>query len=535
VDPSLQAENVLEMERISKRFGQIWVLKNVSVTVSRGSIHAIVGHNGAGKSTLMKIALGAERPTGGQVRVAGQQLSYSRPAEARTLGLGMVMQERSLISTLTGLDNLYLNSELKSAIGLVDLRKQRAEVADLLEELAIPRALLSTMGSDMSTIEQELIEIARALRLGSQVLVLDEPTAPLGREEITRLFGVLKTIAARGVGIVIITHHLAEVFAVSDMVTSLREGEVVLQTPTKDTNMAGLISAMLGRRPWEGAHLPVHSGKRVDAAGRSNSQHKSEPSLTVRNLKVGTKLADVSFEAFPGEVLGIVGLAGSGRTTLLRTLFGDLRQSGGEIGFRAKRYHPSSTQDAMDEGVFLIPEDRGVHGLMLAKSIAENITVVILHRLSGFMGFLRFSEARAQARKMMKVLDVRATGPDQTVGELSGGNQQKVVMAKALTLSPDLLLLDEPTFGVDIGATYEIIAKVRLMADEGATVLWASSDLLEVTHVADRIVVLRDGVIGETIGPDDSDLFTEDALVAMMQRQQFDGMVAPASANHVSS
>jgi ABC-type sugar transport system ATPase subunit len=534
MDASLQAENVLEMERIGKRFGQIWVLKNVNVSVRRGSIHAIVGHNGAGKSTLMKIALGAERPSEGEVRVAGHELTYSRPAEARTLGLGMVMQERSLIRTLSGLDNLYLNSEHKSALGLVDVRKQRAEIAGLLEELAIPRSLLSTMTSDMSTIEQELIEIARALRLGSQVLVLDEPTAPLGREEIKRLFGVLKAIAARGAGIVIITHHLAEVFAVSDMVTCLREGQVVLQTPTKDTNMAGLISAMLGRRPWEGAHLPVHgAGKRVNVTAKSLSRPKSEASLKVRNLKVGTKLADVSFEAFPGEVLGVVGLAGSGRTTLLRTLFGDLRQNGGEILFRDKRYRPNSTQDAMEQGVFLIPEDRGVHGLMLAKSIAENISVVTLRRLSGLLGLIRFSEARLQARRMMKVLDVRATGADQTVRELSGGNQQKVVLAKALTLGPDLLLLDEPTFGVDIGATHEIIAKVRLMADEGATILWASSDLLEVSHVADRIIVLRDGVIGANIGPEEADKFSEDALVAMMQRRQFEGMAAAAEASDV--
>ncbi len=530
MDASLQAETVLEMQGIGKRFGQVWVLKNVDVRVRRGSIHAIVGHNGAGKSTLMKIALGAVKPTEGEVRVAGQELTYSRPAEARTLGLGMVMQERSLIRTLSGLDNLYLNAERKSALGLVDVRKQRAEIAGLLEELAIPRSLLSTMSSDMSTIEQELIEIARALRLGSQVLILDEPTAPLGRDEITRLFGVLRTIAARGAGIVIITHHLAEVFAVSDMVTCLREGQVVLQTQTKDTNMAGLISAMLGRRPWEGSHLPAHGGKRVDA--RSTAPRKSEPSLKVRNLKVGTKLADVSFEAFRGEVLGVVGLAGSGRTTLLRTLFGDLRQGGGEILLQDRRYRPNSTQDAMEEGVFLIPEDRGVHGLMLAKSITENITIVILRRLSGLMGFLNFSEARAQAQKMMKALDIRATGADQTVSELSGGNQQKVVLAKALTLSPDLVLLDEPTFGVDIGATHEIIAKVRAMADEGATILWASSDLLEVTHVADRIIVLRDGVVGAAIGPEEADKFTEDALVAMMQRQQFEGMAA-AEAGHV--
>ena len=257
------AESVLEMERVGKRFGQVWVLKDVNLEVRRGSIHAIVGHNGAGKSTLMKIALGAVTPTEGEVRVAGQKLTFSRPAEARMLGLGMVMQERSLIRTLNGLNNLYLNAEHKGAMGLIDVRRQRVEIATLLEELAIPRELLSTIASDMSTIEQELIEIARALRLGSQVLILDEPTAPLGREEITRLFGVLRTIAARGAGIVIITHHLAEVFAVSDTVTCLREGEVVLQTATKEINMSALISAMLGRRPWEGSHLAAHGAKRV--------------------------------------------------------------------------------------------------------------------------------------------------------------------------------------------------------------------------------------------------------------------------------
>src|SRR5271156_6427741 len=204
------------MERISKRFGQIWVLKNVSVTVSRGSIHAIVGHNGAGKSTLMKIALGAEKPTEGEVRIVGRRLTYSRPAEARALGLGMVMQERSLITTMTGLDNLFLNAERRNALGGVDLRRERAEIEGMIAQLGIKPSTLSMSVADMSTIEQELIEIARALRLGNQVLVLDEPTAPLGRDEIGKLFGALRVVAARGTGIVLITHHLAEVFAVSD-------------------------------------------------------------------------------------------------------------------------------------------------------------------------------------------------------------------------------------------------------------------------------------------------------------------------------
>jgi ribose transport system ATP-binding protein len=532
-----EGEYVLEMEHVGKRFDQVWVLKDVNVRVRRGSIHAIVGHNGAGKSTLMKIALGAEKPTDGEVRVAGTRLTFSRPAEARTLGLGMVMQERSLIRTLSGIDNLYLNSEHLNRARLINVRKQRREVRGLLEDLGIPWSLLSTTVSDMSTIEQELIEIARALRLGSQVLVLDEPTAPLGREEIARLFAVLRRIAAKGAGIVLITHHLAEVFVISDEVTCLREGQVVLQCPTRETNMTGLIAAMLGRRPFEGAHMPVHGshGKRVAVAAATASRARPAASLTVRNLRVGEKLADVSFEAFPGEVLGVVGLAGSGRTTLLRTLFGDVRPSGGEITLRGRRYRPSSPQDAMSRGIFLIPEDRGVHGLMLTKSIAENMILVVLRRLLSRLRLLRFSEGREQARQVMKVLDVRATGVDQTVGELSGGNQQKVVLAKALTLGADVLLLDEPTFGVDIGATHQIIANVRAMVDKGATVLWASSDLLEVTHVADRIVVLRDGIIGAAIGPDDADKFTEDALVAMMQRRQFQGVATASEVDHASS
>jgi ribose transport system ATP-binding protein len=518
-----EGEYVLEMERIGKRFAQVFVLKDVSVRIRRGSIHAIVGHNGAGKSTLMKIALGAERPTEGTVRVAGRQLTYGRPAEARTLGLGMVMQERSLIPTLSGLDNLFLNSETVRPLGLVNVASERAEAAGLLRELGLSPALLATKASEMSTIEQELMEIARALRLGNRVLVLDEPTAPLGRAEIVRLFKVLQKIAARGTGIVLITHHLAEVFAVSDEVTCLREGKVVLSSRTKDTNINDLIAAMLGRRLFEGVHVPSHS-----AGGQKTRASEVEPSLRVRKLVVGRKLTDVSFDAFAGEVLGVVGLAGSGRTTLLRTLFGDIRPADGEIRINGHGYRPGSPADAMANGVFLIPEDRAVRGLMLSKSIAENLSLVLLDRLSTAWGFLRFSGARRAALQMTRRLDIRARGIDQAVRELSGGNQQKVVLAKALTLGARILLLDEPTFGVDIGAAHEIIANVRAIADKGATVLWTSSDLLEVTRVADRIIVLCDGTIGTEIGAGDEALFTEDALVRLMQRRQFQ----PAEASH---
>ena len=287
-------ECVLTMADVGKRFHQNWVLKSVNLKVRRGSIHAIVGHNGAGKSTLMKIALGALEPTEGEVHIGGRRLTYSRPAEARTLGLGMVMQERSLVATMTGIDNLFLNSERLDRLARVDLRRERAEVEDLIRQLGMPRSLLSLRISDMSAIEQELIEIARALRLGSRVLVLDEPTAPLGREEIGGLFDVLRGVAARGTGIVIITHHLAEVFAVSDQVTCLREGSVVMSCPTRETDMSHLIAAMFGRQPWSGIRALGPEPRRASAAA-ARPAGGSEP---VPTLAVGICGSRPSYPAY---------------------------------------------------------------------------------------------------------------------------------------------------------------------------------------------------------------------------------------------
>lgn len=524
-----EAEPALSMKHIGMRFGQNWVLRDVNLAVKQGTVHAIVGHNGAGKSTLMKIALGAEVPTEGRVEIRGKRLTYSRPAEARTLGLGMVMQERSLIPTLMGLDNLFLNSERLNSVRCISLKRERQEIHELFSALGISRSLLTTQVSDMSTIEQELIEIARALRTGDRVLVLDEPTAPLGREEIDRLFAVVRRIADRGTGIVLITHHLAEVFAVSDHVTCLREGQVVLSCPTSETDMAQLIAAMLGRAA---SRTPSQSERRGEVVQLPTQR---EPMLSVRQLRVGSKLTGVSFDAYPGEILGIVGLAGSGRTTLLRALFGDVRIAAGEVLFKDKRYRPRSPQHAIAQGIFLIPEDRGIHGLVLTKSIAENIALVILRRLMTKLHLLRFSEGRDRARQMLESLDIRASGVDQLVGELSGGNQQKVVLSKALTLGAEVLLLDEPTFGVDIGATHEIIVNVRSMADRGAAVLWSTSDLVELTHVADRLVVLRDGVIGATIERGEVGSYSEDQLVAMMQRGQFQRVAAGSGATNAAN
>lgn len=511
--PSREAS--LEMHDISMRFGEVWVLNDVNLSVTPGTVHAIVGHNGAGKSTLMKIALGVYEPTRGEVRIGGQPLSFSRPAAARDLGLGMVFQERSLIPTLNGLDNLFLNSERVSPFRLIRRRQEANEAGALLDQLGIPRQLLQLGVSEMSTIEQELLEIAKALRLSDKVLILDEPTAPLGRAEIQRLFQFMRVVAARATGIVLITHHLGEVFAISDHVTCLREGSVVLSSPTRDTTMSELIRAMLGRSSIvvEGRDRP--GDVRVRAAAPSKT-----PSLSVGHLRVGEKLLDVSFEVQPGEILGLAGLAGSGRSTLLRTLFGDLHPSAGELLIDGKPYRPRSPRDAIARGVYLIPEDRGRHGVVLSKSVNENTVLPILQRFVNRLRLLRMSDGRAATRDVVARLDIRARGIDQIVGELSGGNQQKVVLGKALVVGAKLMLLDEPTFGVDIGATREIIRQVREMARAGTAVLWATSDLRELLEAADRVIVLRDGVIESSIDRGETD-FNEDVVIARMQRTQY--------------
>jgi ABC-type sugar transport system ATPase subunit len=504
------AEPALDMRDVGKRFGRVWVLRHVDLAVRRGSVHALVGHNGAGKSTLMKIALGGYEPSEGSVRIGGSPLTFSKPAEARSLGLGMVLQERSLISTLTGVDNIFLNAERTGRTGLVRGREQQREAEALCNQLGVSTSVLRRRVSEMSPVEQQMIEIAKAIRLARDVLILDEPTAPLTDREISILFGVIRNAARTGTGIVLITHHLAEVFAISDEVTTLREGAVTLHAPTASTSLSEVVKAMLGRQL-----ATVGSGHRQAAAEDAGAG----PALEVKNLKVGGKLARISFQLFRGEILGVAGLAGSGRTTLMRALFGDLKPSAGSMSLDGKPYAPASPSMAIRRNVFLIPESRGVHGLVLTAPIVENITLPILGRLVR-LGFLRRDAGRRLARRMMSDLDIQARGPQQMVGELSGGNQQKVVLAKALATDAGLLLLDEPTFGVDIGAAAGLIGHVRALVGAGRAALWATSDLHELLEVADRVMVLADGAIQRVVRRGEPD-FNEAFLIRAMQRGQY--------------
>jgi ABC-type sugar transport system ATPase subunit len=351
--------------------------------------------------------------------------------------------------------------------------------------------------------------------LSDSVLILDEPTAPLGRAEITRLFDVMRTVAAQGTGIVLITHHLAEVFAVSDQVMCLREGRVVMSTETQRTTMSELIETMLGR-----ATLASRRGGAGAAKGLGSAEANRDVALKVEHLSVGEKLVDVSFSVARGEILGVAGLAGSGRSTLLKTLFGDIKPTGGTVELHGEPYRPRSPRQAIARGVYLTPEDRAIHGLVLIKPIGENIVLPILQRFVNRLHLLEMSKGRVVAHDIAARLDVRSRGIDQIIGELSGGNQQKVVLAKSLATEAHLLLLDEPTFGVDIGAASEIIQHVRSMADRGTGVIWATSDLRELLEVADRVMVIRDGMVDLSIRRGEPD-FEEEVIIARMQRTQY--------------
>jgi ABC-type sugar transport system ATPase subunit len=496
----------LELRGIGMSFSGVSVLDDVNFGLEPGVIHAIVGHNGAGKSTLMKIAQGVHRPTQGEVYIGGQLLDSADPLAARALGLAMVFQEKSLIPTLNGLDNLFLNAEKKNpATRMIRRHEESQEAAELCRRLKISRSLLQRKVSELSAVQLQMLEIAKALRLARGALILDEPTAPLGNREIGLLFDIVRNIAAQGTGVILITHHLSEVFEVSDKVTVLREGKVTLSCPTSETNVRGLVKAMLQDKV---VATPTYRG---------SAHEGQEPVLEVRSLRVGTKLSGVSFEVGAGEITGLAGLAGSGRTTLVRTLFGDIRRDGGDVAVHGKRFRPRHPSDAIRRGVYLVPEDRAVRGLILTKPIVENSSLSVLRRVASW-GLLRMRVARSRTQHMMDVLGIRARGTDQVVAELSGGNQQKVVVSKVLQTEPRVLLLDEPTFGVDVGAASDLAGYLRGQADEGMAVLWASSDLRELTDVADRILVLADGVIRHSIERG-SPYFTEPALIEAMQRR----------------
>lgn len=477
--------SAIEMRGIEKSFGTNPVLRNVDFSVSVGEVHALAGENGAGKSTLMKILQGVYQKDAGEIFVSGEQVQITDTFAARKAGIGMVFQEFSLIPTLTVAQNIFLTNE-PTKFGLIDDAKARSLAMDIFKEMEVEVDPSRTVES-MPTALWQLTEIAKALAQDAKVLIMDEPTASLARHEAEGLFALIERLKTKGIAIVYISHRMDEIYRIADRITVLRDGSRVLTESLKKVSPEQIVEAIIGRKA--AAHL-VHKN-RADKISK-------EVVLDVKNLSSGPKLQNVSLQVRRGEILGLAGLMGSGRTELVNTLFGILKPTSGTITINGKQLDISSPQKAIQNKIALIPEDRRAQGLVLDHAVTENLTLPLLDGLKS-SGLLSKRKILARSKEIIEQFDIKLAYPGIRVGSLSGGNQQKVVIGKWLGTNPEILLMDEPTAGVDIGTKSEILDLVRKIADSGKSVILISSELPELLSVSDRILVLKDGHVSKSL------------------------------------
>ncbi len=494
-------ELAIEMVGIKKSFDGVVVLKGVDFEVARGEIHALAGGNGAGKSTLMKILQGVYSKDAGQIVINGREVELTSIHAAKAAGIGMVFQEFSLVPSLTVAQNIYLAAEPMSR-GLIDDRQAVRQARQVFADMGVevdPRARVS----ELSTAYWQLTEIAKALAQDAQVLIMDEPTASLARHETEALFELVDRLKARGIAIVYISHRMDEVYRIADRITILRDGNRLLTERLTDITPARIVEGIVGKEL--GAEMAYRD--RGQAAF-------GEVLLEAKNLIAPPRVNDVSFTLRAGEILGLAGLMGSGRTELARVLFGIDAPRSGEITIRGHRVNLSSPKRAISSGLALIPEDRREQGLVLDHSVRENLLLPLLKEVQNGI-LLNKAKGRSLSDDLIKRFTVKVAHPNRPVRLLSGGNQQKVVLAKWLGTDPDVLILDEPTAGVDIGTKSEILEMIRELADDGKGVIVISSEYPELLAVSDRILILRDGAVAAEVPR--SDIADEEALQLAVQ------------------
>ena len=478
--PTAASPALLELRAVTKSFGAVRALKGVSFSLQSGEVHALLGENGAGKSTLIKVVTGAHQPDGGTIRIGGAEVAQLTPAKARALGVACIYQQPALFPDLSVAENIALRLEQTPALRRVRWARQTARAMELLQRIGADIAPEAEVRS-LSMPEQQLVEIACALGAGARVVIMDEPTASLTQKEQHLLFAVVRELRTHGVGVIYISHRLEEIFALADRVTVLRDGESVGTNRVDEMTESSLIKMMVGRE--------------MSAIYPPSESAPAGPVLALREVGCAASgVQGVSLEVRAGEVVGLAGLVGAGRTELARILFGITPADAGEIRLGGQRVEVRSAREAVAQGIAYVPEDRRRHGVILEMPIAANMTMAIHPRL--FPGsWLRFGAEQKLALDYISDLAVKTSGPDAPGGSLSGGNQQKVALARWLATKPRLLILDEPTQGVDVGAKAEIHKIIRRLAREGLAVLMISSDLPEVLGMSDRIAVMRGGTI----------------------------------------
>ncbi|MBI2808974.1 MAG: sugar ABC transporter ATP-binding protein [Planctomycetes bacterium] len=484
---------LLTVTGVSKAFPGVQALAKVNLELAPGEILAVVGENGAGKSTLMKILAGVHQPDAGTIALDGRPVSIRGVKEAEHLGIVLIHQELNLAGHLDVAGNIYLGREPTwgGILGFIDRRRIHDDSARITRRLGLTtdtRALVR----DLSIGQQQLVEIARALSLSSRVLILDEPTSSLTESETERLFAVLGELKDDGIGILYISHRLKEVEKIADRVVVLRDGRNAGELPRADICHQAIVNLMVGRELKQFFHRQRHEASSGEP-GRATGQVDA-PRVQVQGLRWSARQPGISFAIRAGEIVGMAGLMGSGRTELAETLFGVRRSIAGTIAIDGKPIRLGRPADAIRAGIFLIPEDRRIDGLILDDNVKHNISIAVLQDVSRF-GFVHFRQEARLAQVMCDRFRVRTPGTTQIVGNLSGGNQQKVVLAKWLSRTPRLLILDEPTRGIDVGAKSEIYALMDELARQGAAVLMISSDLEEILGMSDRVLVMHQGAV----------------------------------------
>lgn len=477
----ISLKTLLKVEKVSKSFPGVQALKEVDLEIALGEVHALLGENGSGKSTLIKCIAGVYKRDSGRIMFQGKEISFSSPIEAFCNGISVIYQERSLIPKLSVVENVFLGSEF-TKFGVLNnksiVRKYR-ELCELYGFSLPPDEKVMNLG----VAEQKIVEIMKALVRKSQLVIMDEPTAALSENEVEHLFKIIRELKSKNISVLYITHILEEVFRIADRITVLRDGKKIGTLNAKNTTKERVIDMMVGKVLQESATFS-HYVKR-----------EGKPILAVENLKAFPRVKNISFNLYKGEVLGITGLTGSGKTEVARILFGVEKSEAGSIYIEGKHVMIKSPNDAIRNGIALVPEDRKNDGLVLLLEVYKNITLASLKRFSNKAGVLNSKEEFEETKFYTKRLGIKFSSEYQKTMFLSGGNQQKVVLAKWLLTKPDILIMDEATQGIDVKAKGEIYSIVKQLAEKGVSVIFISSDIPEMFRVADRILVFREGFV----------------------------------------
>lgn len=499
----MQQNPIISLKNVHKSFGGVSVLNGVDFDLQKGSVHALVGQNGAGKSTMMKILTGVYTCDSGAIYIDGSKVKMNSYSDAVSHGISLIFQELSLIPTLTVAENIFLNREILEG-PFLDKKSMERKAHELLQSLDIDVDVHSRV-EDLDVGVCQMIEIAKALSVNAKVLILDEPTASLSEKETAHLFTLINSLKQRGVSMIYISHRMAEIFKICDTITVLRNGSIVTTKPTRDYSLTGLIEDMIGRK----------TAALTTADEELASKCTGRPLMTVEHLNCGSRLKDVSFELREGEVLGLAGLMGSGRTEVVESLFGLNKDASGQVTINGQPYEIKGVRHAIDSGLALIPEDRRREGLVLMHSVEENLIVPIFDKLK--RGLLLENKKVADiAERSISDMAIKTHNRKTPAFNLSGGNQQKIVVGKWLNSAPSVLLLDEPTAGVDVGSKREIIDKVRDFVGENRAAIFISSDILELISACDRFIVFYDGKVTATY---DRSEITEEVLQYAIQNE----------------